>query len=101
QGQPLDRPPAEATPERVRGIVVVVGGRVVRGRRARLRVVGRGHVRYPPWVWSTTIPAAMRPIASRRAQVNGSCRAMKPTIRTSAVDVPPTMSEEERRSPRS
>ena len=43
----------------------------------------------------------MSPSASTRAHVTGSCSATKPMTSTSAVDVPPTISEEERRSPRS
>src|SRR6266542_1310690 len=47
------------------------------------------------------IPVAMRAIASTRVQVIGSRSSRNPTIRTSAVDVPPMMIEEVIRNPRS
>src|SRR6266511_5275518 len=47
------------------------------------------------------MPVAMRAIASTRVQVIGSRSSRNPTIRTSAVDVPPMMIEEVIRNPRS
>lgn len=56
---------------------------------------------YPPWVWSRNIPAAISAIANKRTHVNGSCSARKPASRTSAVEVPPMISDEVTRNPRS
>src|SRR6185503_13705031 len=44
QAEPVDGTTPEASPERVRGIVVGVRGRIVRGRRPRLRLFELRHV---------------------------------------------------------
>lgn len=61
----------------------------------------KGRCHYPPCAWSRKIPVAISTIASARTPVRGSCRATNPTRRTSAVDVPPMISEEVIRNPRS
>src|SRR5499426_3588251 len=54
---------------------------------------------YPPSNWKRRMPVATRAMAKALSHVIGSPSSRKPTMRTSAVEVPPMMSDEVMRSP--